>query len=78
MNRTLEFRPDARAEFDEAADWYEDQKPGLRHEFIHAVDATLSKIVTLPLAFPIVQVQQFDEPWFASFHTRSCFPLTTS
>ena len=54
MNRILEFRPEARQDFDEAADWYEEQRQGLREEFIYAVDATLARIKSSPLAFPIV------------------------
>ena len=55
MNRLLEFRPAARKEFDEAADWYEEQRPGLRSEFVYAVDAALAKAFGSPFSFPIVQ-----------------------
>ena len=54
MNHILEFQPAARIEFDEAADWYEGQRPGLRREFIYAVDSALTAILRNPLAFPIV------------------------
>ena len=54
MNHILEFQPAARIEFDEAADWYEDHKPGLRREFTYAVDSALDSILKNPLAFPIV------------------------
>ena len=54
MNHILEFQPAARIEFDEAADWCEDQRPGLRREFVYAVDSALAAILKNPLAFPIV------------------------
>ena len=54
MTRTLEFRPSARTDFDEAADWYEIQRPGLRFEFVQAVDSVLANILRSPNAFPIV------------------------
>ena len=37
MNLPLVFRPVAQAEFDEAATWYESQKPGLGDDFVAAV-----------------------------------------
>jgi len=54
MKQILEFRPAARAEFDDAADWYEAQRSGLRAEFTHAVDLTLSTILNTPQTFPVV------------------------
>lgn len=54
MNRKIEFRPTARSEFDEAADWYEEQQYGLRAEFVHAVDAILASVLKSPASFPIV------------------------
>ena len=55
MSFSLEFRPDARIEFDEAADWYEEQRIGLRASFVLAVDETLVRISTTPFAFPVVE-----------------------
>lgn len=55
MRRTLEFRPSAREEFDDAANWYEEQQDGLRSEFVYAVDAALQRVVDNPLSFPIVE-----------------------
>lgn len=54
MSRTVEFRPAARAEFDEAADWYEQQREGLRAEFVREVDTLLSRVLEDPLSFQIV------------------------
>jgi hypothetical protein len=36
--------PEASAELEDAAVWYESQRPGLGVEFLHAVDATLDRI----------------------------------
>lgn len=58
MKYPIEFRPAARQEFDEAADWYETQVPGLRVTFVHAVDEVLLRISTSPLAFPLVHGSQ--------------------
>lgn len=54
MKRNLEFRPEARIEFDDAADWYECQKPGLRSEFVFAVDAALFRIRENHFQFPVI------------------------
>ena len=51
----LEFRPQARLEFDEAADWYEEQEAGMRAEFVYAVDAAIRQILLRPKTFPIIQ-----------------------
>ena len=55
MSFTLEFRPDARIEFDDAADWYEEQRIGLRAKFVLAVDETLVRLLKTPFAFPVVK-----------------------
>ena len=56
MNR-LEFRPQAEAEIDEAAAWYEEQAPGLGRTFLTAVDRALQYILHNPLAFSRVAHQ---------------------
>ncbi|MBV9241507.1 MAG: type II toxin-antitoxin system RelE/ParE family toxin [Acidobacteria bacterium] len=55
MSFKVEFRPAARLEFDEAADWYEEQQPGLRAEFVREIDSVVSRIADRPLSFPVVQ-----------------------
>jgi hypothetical protein len=50
MNRRIAFRSAARAEFDEASDWYERQRVGLGAEFIAAVQETLDRISAAPEA----------------------------
>ncbi|MBN8443580.1 MAG: type II toxin-antitoxin system RelE/ParE family toxin [Thauera sp.] len=53
MRRIL-FRPQARAEFDAAGDWYEAELRGLGEAFLDAVEAQLSRIATNPLLYPAV------------------------
>jgi plasmid stabilization system protein ParE len=44
MTLPIVFRRVARNEFDEAADWYEQRRPGRGAKFIAAVEAVLSRI----------------------------------
>ncbi len=67
MNRVLEFRPPARAEFDEAADWYEEQRAGLRAEFVFAVDAIFARLSDEPYAFPIVHGENIRKALVSRF-----------
>ena len=53
MSFVLEFRPDARIELDDAADWYEGQRTGLRSDFVLAVDN--DRIKRSPQSFPVVE-----------------------
>lgn len=46
---TFAFHPEARAEFREAALWYEEQRPGLGERFHRAVRRTVDTIVADPL-----------------------------
>lgn len=52
--RRIVFRPQARAEFDAAGDWYEAELRGLGEAFLDAVEAQLSRIATSPLLYPAV------------------------
>ncbi len=54
MKRTLEIRPAARSEFDEASDWYRDEDPVLRDKFVSSVEKTLTDLTPTPLSFPVV------------------------
>lgn len=54
MNRPVVFRPQAERELLDADRWYEDQRPGLGHEFRSALDQTLLRVSALPLSFPTV------------------------
>lgn len=48
MSLPVVFRPEARTEFDEAADWYEQQQAGLGIDFIACVQEVLDRIATTP------------------------------
>ena len=48
MSLPVVLRPEARAEFDEAVDWYEQQRAGLGADFVAQVQAVLDRISTAP------------------------------
>ncbi len=48
MSVPIRFLPEARAEFDAAADWYEQQRTGLGVDFVARVRATLNRIAANP------------------------------
>ena len=48
MSRALVLRPEARAEFDAAGDWYEARRPGLGVRFVNAVKKVLDRIAVRP------------------------------
>lgn len=54
MSLPVVLRRAARAEFDDAVDWYEQQRPGLGEEFIMAIDAILGQIGATPERYPPV------------------------
>ena len=54
MTRRVVFRPAARYEFDEAADWYERQVSGLGQSFIDEIQRMLDRIGDTPRQFPVV------------------------
>ena len=51
MSRIV-FRKQARAEFDEAGDWYEHEHRGLGLEFMAEIDRVLARIATGAQQFP--------------------------
>jgi plasmid stabilization system protein ParE len=51
MSLPVIFRPIARGELNDAAAWYERQKPGLGGEFTAAVDGIISRISANPQRF---------------------------
>ena len=55
MTHRIEFLFEARAEFDDAANWYEEQEEGLKTEFVRAIDTALQRARTSPYAFPVVE-----------------------
>lgn len=54
MSLPIRFLPEARAEYDLAADWYEQQKTGLGVDFITRVRTVLSRIADNPQLHPAV------------------------
>lgn len=52
MTHALEIREAALEEMDAAAEWYEEQVPGLGDEFLAEADAVMDRISVLPGQFP--------------------------
>ncbi len=50
--RAVKFRKQARREFDEAGDWYEQERPGLGLEFMSEIQLLLQRIANTPEQFP--------------------------
>lgn len=48
MRRTLRQEPEASAELEDAAVWYDSQQPGLGLELVRAVDVALERIAQWP------------------------------
>jgi hypothetical protein len=48
------FTQAARRELIDAQDWYEGEAPGLGRRFRLAIDATVERVSTNPLQFPVV------------------------
>jgi len=47
-------RPAAAADIEEAFLWYEDQRPGLGHEFLVAVQSARESIAAHPAMYPVI------------------------
>lgn len=62
MSHSLVFRRAAEAEFDAAALWYEQQQPGLGHEFVDEVDTILARIIDHPEGYPTVEHDVREAP----------------
>lgn len=54
MTFEVRLRPEAEQDVSDAAAWYEKQRPGLGHEFLDEVLATLSAITEAPMMYPSV------------------------
>jgi toxin ParE1/3/4 len=54
MTLRVVFRRAAKHEFDDAADRYDEQRPGLGEEFIVEIDQAVAKAATAPERYPIV------------------------
>ena len=54
MSLQVVFRPAAKAEYEEAAAWYEKQSPGLGEEFLREIDDVISSAAEYPARYPMV------------------------
>ncbi len=54
MTLEVRLRPEAEQDLSDAATWYEEQLPGLGHQFLDRVLQTFSAISGTPLMYPIV------------------------
>lgn len=62
MTRPFRPEPEASAELERAALWYEGERLGLGVEFLDAVDATLDRIARWPDAAPCIRGLPADVP----------------
>lgn len=51
---SLRFRPEAAADLEEAAIWYEEQKAGLGAQFLARTEETVQRIQENPEHFPVI------------------------
>ncbi len=54
---SYQFLAEALAEFDNAAAWYERQRPGLGSEFVQAVDSAIGRLVAHPESWPTIDTR---------------------
>lgn len=54
MSRRFIVRPLAEADLDDAAGWYDNERPGLAARFLSDVDRTFARVRERPLQFPVV------------------------
>lgn len=50
----IDIHPEALAELHDAFFWYEEKQPGLGHQFLVVVDASLERLRRHPRSFPVV------------------------
>lgn len=54
MTIEVRVRPEAEKDLSDAAAWYEEQRPGLGHQFLDEVLAVLSTISKVPMMYPSI------------------------
>lgn len=54
MSLPVVFRAAARNEFEEAATWYDQRRPGLGEEFLREIDEAVLRAATHPERYPLV------------------------
>ena len=62
MSLPLVFRAAAQREFDEAAVWYEEQRPGLGSDFVERVHTVLDKVAQQPNHYAVVSGDVREAP----------------
>lgn len=53
MTLSKREHPEAHDELRDAANWYDDEEPGLGEDFFDAIDETLQRILDWPLSAPV-------------------------
>ena len=54
MTLRVVFRRAAKGEFERAAVWYDEQRPGLGEEFIHEIEQAVTQAAAASQRFPVV------------------------
>ena len=54
MNYQIRFRPEAEKDLEDAAKWYEEQRPGLGKELLDKVSSALENLAKQPAMYPTV------------------------
>ena len=54
MSYTIQIRPDAETDIEEAALWYEEQQQGLGSRYLNEVAAAVQRIAAIPTLYPVV------------------------
>ena len=54
MTLRIVFRRAAKSEFEDAAVWYDEKRPGLGEEFIREIDDAVTKAAAAPQRYPVV------------------------
>lgn len=77
MTRRIHVAPEAAAELEAAARWYETKRTGLGVEFVAALDAAFDRILDLPMASPVWQAALPALPCI-SLHDGRAFSAPTA
>ncbi|MBZ9611803.1 type II toxin-antitoxin system RelE/ParE family toxin [Rheinheimera maricola] len=54
MSYIVQIRPEAEADIEEAALWYEEQQQGLGGRYLNEVVAAVQRIAAIPTLYPVV------------------------
>ena len=67
MSHTYRFHEKVQLDFEEAYEWYEDKKTGLRNEFLEAVETKIAEIIANPTYFASKGNAKYREALIDSF-----------